>query len=334
MKHYLNTKKLAKLFVLTGVLSVGIMAGGHFTAAAGLDKANPGPVKAVQANSSQDVNGDVEVSPAIPTRPNVSDNHQKTKGGMGKSQASIHASETAKLHAALNSAVFSKTLAAELNNSTADTGYTFGSDSSTSTNPNGEDLYLGELGSGNIVRFDASTGGGSYFSSAGAHNANYVYGYWFLAGMQKAPTGTSASNWGAQQAQIALDTYKAMKSVYGSKVRPVIFIDVESTPSGMNDYDYANNQSVYNAFVNYLNQSEQGVKPGTYTSPGNWNAAMENFSPSTPGAYWVADWPGNIPSDLTTSNPNWINFPGTNEKAEIWQYYGGNVDYDVAWKLP
>jgi hypothetical protein len=102
----------------------------------------------------------------------------------------------------------------------------------------------------------------------------------------------------------------------------------------MDDYDYANNQTVYTAFVNYLNQYGQGVKPGTYSSPWNWELTMGNFSPSTPGAYWVAYYPSDIPSDLTTSNPDWLNFPGTNEKAEIWQYAGGMNDYDVAWKLP
>lgn len=76
------------------------------------------------------------------------------------------------------------------------------------------------------------------------------------------------------------------------KVRPVIFIDVESAPSGMKEYDYANNQSVYNAFINYLNQYGQGVKPGTYSSPWNWKISMGDFSPRTPGAYWVADYPG------------------------------------------
>ena len=39
MKHYLNTNKIAKSFVLAGALSIGIFAGGHFTEAAGPDKA-------------------------------------------------------------------------------------------------------------------------------------------------------------------------------------------------------------------------------------------------------------------------------------------------------
>ena len=185
-----------------------------------------------------------------------------------------------------------------------------------------------------LLLFDAGTGSGKYFSSERAENTSYVYGYWFLSGIQMAPIGMSPSDWGEYQAKLALETYKAMKSVYGSKVRPVIFIDVESALTGMNDYDYANNQSIYNAFVNYLTQYGQGVKPGTYSSPWNWELTMGSFSPSTPGAYWVAHYPGDIPLDLTTSNPDWLNFPGTNEKAEIWQYYGGYDDYNVAWKLP
>lgn len=360
MKHYLNSIKLAKSLVVTGVLSFGLLAGGHFTAAAGLDKAKVEPVKfvhenssqnktkveavkAVQANSSSNVHASVKATHAVLAKPEVpsepkaevkAEIQQKKEGKIVKSQASIHASETARLHASPNSAIFSRAQSTESNGTDATTGYLFGSDSASSANPKGEDFYLGKLGYGNTVQFDANTGSGIYFSNARAQNASYVYGYWFLSGIQNAPTGTSASDWGVQQAKLALQAYEDMKSVYGSKIKPVIFIDVESASTGMNDYDYANNQTIYNAFVNYLNQYGQGVKPGTYSSPGNWERTMGNFSPSTPGAYWVAYYPSEIPSNLTTSNSDWLNFPGTNEKAEIWQYYGGYDDYNVAWKLP
>lgn len=407
MKNYLNTKKLVKSFVATTVLSFGLFSGGHFTAAAGLDKAkvepvkvaqsnasqnkenvgpvkvvqsnssqnkakvepvkadqanssqnktNVEPVKAIQANSSQNIDASEKATPAKPEVPVQSKAEvkaeipQKEAGKIVKSQASIHASETAKMHAAPNSAIFSKTPSVEMTETETETetgtetgtetetdaatGYLFGADSASSANPEGEDFYLGKLGYGSTVQFDESTGSGIYFSSARAQNASYVYSYWFLSGIQMAPVGMSASEWGEQQAKLALEAYEAMKIVYGSKVRPVIFIDVESALTGMNDYDYANNQSIYNAFVNYLNQYGQGVKPGTYSSPWNWEVTMGNFSPSTPGAYWVAYYPSDIPSDLTTSNSDWLNFPGTNEKAEIWQYYGGYDDYNVAWQLP
>jgi hypothetical protein len=352
MKHYLNINKLTKYFVMTGVLSVGLITGGHFTAAAGLDKAKVEPVNAVQAENTLNVQAGVNVTPAVPAQPKAevkAEIQHKEEGSIGKSQASVHASETAKMHANLNSAIFansakesveevsetsSNTPLPELNGTAATAEYLFGSDSASSANTQGENFYLGKLGYGSTVQFNAGTGSGIYFSSARAQNASYVYGYWFLSGIQKAPTGTSASDWGALQAKLALETYEAMKGVYGSKVRPVIFIDVESALSGMNEYDYANNQSIYNAFVNYLNQYGQGVKPGTYSSPWNWELVMGSFSPSTPGAYWLAYYPGDIPSNLTTSNPYWVNFPGTNEKPEIWQYYGGYDDYDVAWKLP
>ncbi|PLS04287.1 hypothetical protein [Neobacillus cucumis] len=380
MKNYLNSKKLVKSFIVTTVLSFGLFSGGHFTAAAGLDKAKAEPVKAIQVNSSQNIHTSKKATPAEPVNPVVpaktaapvkpevpvnsvvpakseipvksvipaktiisanpkaegkAENSQKSESKMVKSQASVHASETAREHANQNSAIFSNEPLAELNQTDAITEYAFGSDSASSLpNTQGEDFYLGKLGYGDTVQFDPSTGSGIYFSSARAQNASYVYGYWFLSGMQTAPLGTSPSEWGVQQAKLALATYETMKRVYGSKVRPVIFIDVESALTGMNDYDYANNQTIYTAFVNYLNQYGQGVKPGTYSSPWNWELTMGTFSPNTPGAYWVACYPGDIPSDLTTSNPDWLNFPGTNEKAEIWQYYGGSNDYDVAWKLP
>lgn len=400
MKKYLNTKKLVKSIVVTTVLSFGLISGGHFTAAAGMDKEKVVPVKAVQANSSQNIHASEKATPVDPAKPEVpaqpksevkaevpaqpkaeekaeiqpkdkvsngisqasvqdsetatsvdpakpevpvqpkaeekaeAEIQPKEKDNNGKSQASVHASETARMHANEKSAIFSNDSSEELKETEPTAEYVFGSDSASSSNPNGEDFYLGKLGYGSTVQFDPSTGSGIYFSSARAENASYVYGYWFLSGMQMAPTGTSASDWGVQQAKLALETYEAMKSVYGSKVRPVIFIDVETALTGMNDYDYANNQTIYNAFVNYLNQYGQGVKPGTYSSPWNWELTMGNFSPSTPEAYWIAYYPGDIPADLTTSNPYWVNFPGTNEKAEIWQYYGGYDDYNVAWKLP
>ncbi|MED1471986.1 GH25 family lysozyme [Bacillus salipaludis] len=333
MKNYFNAKKLVKSFVLTTVLTFGLISDGHFTAAAGLDKTKMEPVKNVQVNSAQ-LQASKKATPAKPKVKVKAKAQHKKKSKIVKSQASVHASATAKRHAASNSAIFAQKTLTESNGTEAVAEYVFGSDSASSANPKGEELYLGKLGYGSKVQFDESTGSGIYFSSARAQKASYVYGYWFLTGIQKAPTGTSASEWGRQQAKLALKTYETMKSVYGSKVRPVIFIDVESALTGMKDNDFANNRSIYNAFVNYLKQYGQGVKPGTYSSTGNWKLTMGDFSPSTPGAYWLAHYPGDIPSDLTTSNSYWGNFPGTNEKAEIWQYYGGNNDYDVAWKLP
>jgi hypothetical protein len=355
MKQYFKPYKLVKSLVLTGVLSFGLMAGGHFTAAAKVE-----PVQDTQANSSLNENANVKANAAVPSQPAVPAQHKevkaeiqhKEKGSIEKSQASIHASETAKINASENSAIFSETpsaesnetsedpaylsnpSAAELNETDATAEYFFGSDSATSANPEGGDFYIGKLGYGNTVQFDANTGGGIYFSSARAQDASYVYGYWFLSGMQTAPAGIAATDWGVQQAKLALQSYESMKSVYGSKIRPIIFIDVEPAFTGMKDYDYANNQLIYNAFVNYLNQYGQGVKPGTYSSPGSWERTMGEFSPSTPGAYWVAYYPSDIPTNLTTSSSAWLNFPGTNEQAEIWQYYGGYDDYNVAWKLP
>ncbi|WP_079506929.1 hypothetical protein [Mesobacillus jeotgali] len=270
-----------------------------------------------------------------PSQSKKADAQLKKENKVIKSQAGLHASENARMHAAENSAIFANSPTEEEKETEVQTEYYYGTDSATAIpNPSGDDFYLGKLGYGSVVQFDASTGSGKFFSSARAEDATYVYGYWFLTGIQQAPAGISASEWGVQQAKLALETYEAMKSVYGSKVRPVIFIDVEPASTGTKEYDYANNQAIYTAFVNYLNQYEEGVKPGTYSSKWSWEVSMGEFSPSTPGAYWVAYYPGDIPEDLTISNPDWGNFPGTTEKAQIWQYYGGENDYNVAWKLP
>ena len=385
-----NIKKLVKTFVATTVLSFGIISGGNFTEAAAPDHARTEPVKAVQADGPQNLQGrekatsvtsatpkkaeltvqpkeetkpevtaskaeakpevtapEAEAKPEADTQPeteekivepsqsNSAEAQLKKENKISKSQAGLHASETARSHAAANSAIFSNSPSEEKTEPEVQTEYYYGTDSATSIpNPAGNDFYLGKLGYGSVVQFDAGTGSGKFFSSARAEEAAYVYGYWFLTGMQQAPAGISASEWGAQQAKLALETYEAMKSVYGSKVRPVIFIDVEPASTGTKEYDYANNQAIYTAFVNYLNQYGEGVKPGTYSSKWSWEVSMGEFSPSTPGAYWVAYYPGDIPEDLTISNPDWGNFPGTTEKAQIWQYYGGENDYNVAWKLP
>lgn len=291
----------------------------------------------------------VSAKPKVPAKPVVEEkakDHLKKENKMMKSKASEHASETATVHANENSAVLANESTEESNESTQSTvsteptetdgtaDYTFGSDSATTANPEGNDFYIGKLGYGSKVQFDTSTGGGIYFSSERAEEATYVYGYWFLSGMQIAPEGMSPIEWGEQQAQLALETYESMKSVYGSKVRPVIFIDVEPAYTGMKEYDFLNNQLIYEAFVDYLNQYGEGVKPGTYSSPWSWDITMGAYSPSTPDAYWVAYYPMDIPTDLTTSNSDWLEFPGTDEQAEIWQYYGGYDDYNVAWKLP
>jgi hypothetical protein len=368
-----NIKKLVKTFVATTVLSFGVISGGHFTEAASLDKTNTEPVKAVQSingiekassvTSGTTAKAEFTVQPKSETKPvvtapkaeakpeadvqpvtaettvssqsNTEGTVEKKENKIIKSQASVYANENARLHAASNSAVFANSPSEEKTEAEVLKEYYFGTDSATSIpNPAGNDFYLGKLGYGSVVQFDAGTGSGKFFSSARAEEAAYVYGYWFLTGMQQSPAGTSASEWGAQQAKLALETYEAMKSVYGSKVRPVIFIDVEPALTGTKEYDYANNQAIYTAFVNYLNQYGEGVKPGTYSSQWSWEVSMGEFSPSTPGAYWVAYYPGDIPEDLTISNPDWGNFPGTTEKAQIWQYYGGYDDYNVAWQLP
>lgn len=290
-----------------------------------------------KAESKTDAQPETAEKIADPSQSKNAEAQLKKDNRIIKSQAGLHASKNARLHAAPNSAVFTNSPTEEKAETETDVQaeYYFGTDSATAIpNPSGDDFYLGKLGYGSVVQFDASTGSGKFFSSARAVNAEYVYGYWFLTGMQQAPEGISASEWGAQQAKLALETYEAMKSVYGSKVRPVIFIDVEPALTGTKEYDYANNQAIYTAFVNYLNQYGEGVKPGTYFSQWSWEVSMGEFSPSTPGAYWVAYYPGDIPEDLTISNPDWGNFPGTTEKAQIWQYYGGENDYNVAWKLP
>ncbi|WP_175987366.1 hypothetical protein [Bacillus sp. Marseille-Q1617] len=271
--------------------------------------------------------------PEQAAQPSGSDAEEKAQNqGKGEkaviSQASTHASETALENANENAAIFSHTEVLE--------EYLFGSDSATSANPEGTDFYIGKLGYGSLDQFEESTGSGIYFSSDRAEEASYVYGYWFLSGMQIAPDGVSPTEWGEEQAKLALETYEEMKRVYGSKVRPVIFIDVEPALTGMGEYDYINNQLIYSAFINYLNEYGEGVTPGTYSSTWSWDVTMGSYSPDTPGAYWLAYYTGDLPSEseLTTSNPYWITFPGTDEQAQIWQYYGGYDDYNVATMLP
>jgi putative cell wall-binding protein len=216
----------------------------------------------------------------------------------------------------------------------------FGEDSGTSSNAFENDFYIGQLGYGTHVHFDASTGGddagGNYFNSEGAANATVVYGYWLLSGMSRAPKGTTAAAWGQQQAQLAVKAFNDMSNYYGLKAKPVIFIDVEACAGGLDENDDANNQVIYTAFVNWIKQNTS-ILPGTYSSPREWNVSTmgANFSPLTPGCYWVAGYPGGTPDQslLTTSNPIWSNFPQTNEQAQIWQFEG-TPDYDVARVLP
>jgi hypothetical protein len=418
MKHYLNTKKLVKSFVVPAVLSFGLITGGNVTAASGFEKGQGEPVKTLESHSEQmdqsskkaeardrDVpaqskaeekaqsnTNEIEdakqkeenkehsqaeakkadpAKPVPPETPSKADadksadlkqkaeerkleaqsnakagkkpeqaaqpsgfnaeekaNNQRKDKKENKSQASAHASEKASEHANEHSAIFSHTEVLE--------DYLFGSDSATSANPEGQDFYIGKLGYGSLDQFDENTGSGIYFSSDRAEEASYVYGYWFLSGMQIAPEGLSPTQWGEEQAKLALETYEDMKRVYGSKVRSVIFIDVEPALSGMKEYDFINNQLIYSAFVNYLNEYGEGVTPGTYSSTWSWDVTMGSYSPDTPGAYWLAYYTGELPSEseLTASNPYWITFPGTDEQAQIWQYYGGYDDYNVASMLP
>lgn len=112
MKHYLNPNKVAKSFVLAGALSFGVFAGGQFTEAAGLDKGKP--EQTVQVKSANSAKANVKAKSIVPAAPAVKvqakDEVRVTEEPkkVNKSQASVHASETAKMHAAPNSAVLGK----------------------------------------------------------------------------------------------------------------------------------------------------------------------------------------------------------------------------------
>lgn len=103
MKHYLNPNKVAKSFVLAGALSFGIFAGGQFTEAAGPDRAKV--EKSVQVKQSNNAKVNVNVKPVAPAAPavqakdKVSAQVKPKEEKASKSQASVHASETARLHA-------------------------------------------------------------------------------------------------------------------------------------------------------------------------------------------------------------------------------------------
>ena len=114
MKHYLNTNKIAKSFVLAGALTLGVFAGGQFTEAAGPDKVKP--EQAAHVNRGNSVKSEVKAKPAVPAAPAVKAQVpaeakaavQPKEEKAHPSQAAVHASETAKLHAAPNSAVLGK----------------------------------------------------------------------------------------------------------------------------------------------------------------------------------------------------------------------------------
>lgn len=225
-------------------------------------------------------------------------------------------------------------------NQISKTGVYYGADSGTSSNIYGNDFYIGQLGYGLNEHFNVATGGddknGSYFNGTGASNAAHVYGYWLLSGLSMAPNGTSATAWGQQQAQTAIKAFNEMSKYYGAKVKPVIFIDIEACGGGLDTQDYINNQAIYTAFVNEV-KKDNSARPGTYSSPHEWNGLTmgANFAPLTPGYYWIADYPGGTPdqSILTPSNQFWVNFPQTDEQAQIWQFEG-SPDYNVAKVLP
>ncbi|MDQ7093775.1 cell wall-binding repeat-containing protein [Desulfosporosinus sp. PR] len=216
-------------------------------------------------------------------------------------------------------------------------GY-YGEDSGTSSNPYKNDFYIGQLGYGLHQHYNAGgdDANGAYFNKTGASDATWVYGYWLISGLSMAPTGTSAAQWGQQQAQAASKAFQDMSTYYGSKVKLVLFADVEATGGGLDPQDYANNQAIYTAFITWLQQNSS-VKPGTYSSPYEWNKLTmgANFAPLTAGYYWVADYPGGTPdqSVLNTSNQYWVYFPQTSEQAQIWQFEG-TPDYDLARVLP
>ncbi|MEH7331544.1 hypothetical protein V7161_02780, partial [Neobacillus drentensis] len=92
---------------MTGALTFGVFAGGHFTEAAGLGKEKA--EQNVHVKSEQSVKVHVNAKPSVQVKPVAPAVKEQTNSGKAsKSQAIYHASENAKLHANPNSAVLGK----------------------------------------------------------------------------------------------------------------------------------------------------------------------------------------------------------------------------------
>ncbi|MEW8969680.1 MAG: hypothetical protein AB2411_03590, partial [Mesobacillus sp.] len=109
MKNNINGTKVVKSFMLAGVLSIGVLTGGHFTQAAGPEKVKveqshkAKPAKVQVVNKKANVKA-TPAKPAVKVQPKAAAKGEAQEKA-SKSQAGIHASETAKKHAAPNAAV-------------------------------------------------------------------------------------------------------------------------------------------------------------------------------------------------------------------------------------
>ena len=172
-----------------------------------------------------------------------------------------------------------------------------------------------------------------------------IYSLWTLKGPGSAPSGTTPTQWGQQQAAVAINEWFGDTDVTGA----TIFFDVETNSGGWGT-DTSSNQAVLEATLAYV--ANYGQTPGgsnggefdsgVYISVGSndnkWDTYFgSSYKPSTPFVLWAAIHECLSCTDAASQWPNyWSSKPinAGGQEVVIAQYYigacgGADLDYMI-----
>lgn len=154
---------------------------------------------------------------------------------------------------------------------------------SSAAHPN---FYIGEIGGG-------LTADSTYFDSAAAAavGPEYTFTVWALEGYnsQFRPSGDSAEQWGAAQANAYINAWLNKQDAFGT----TLFGDIESGNYGWSGTTESQNQSVLKGFLNTIHTTTQGsFVAGVYLSQDTWNTFFgSSYSSPVLIVVWAAGSP-------------------------------------------
>ena len=221
------------------------------------------------------------------------------------------------------------------------------------------DLYVGEVGT-------SAYGGGTYIpptsnstdnidfvnDSSAEYNAGHgvgAGGYYFLSGPQNAPAGTSAQQWGIDQAVYATFSFDEAQAATGGKYTFLfIMADIEIQPGNGAYFGWnypaptssaalVANEAVWTGFYQQLQSN--GVNVGVYSSPTIWSEIQGNSGVAQ--VEWTSEGDAGpatpCPTAPLVGGPSgisaqfWGGQSGTTNEGLMWQWAESSVspgDFD------
>lgn len=182
-----------------------------------------------------------------------------------------------------------------------------------------ETFYIGRIGGG------LGPGDWTYWNSTTATDATRAFAFWDLEGGGSIPSGSTATEFGKDQADAFLTAWAGTPAVDGW----TFFADIESGNPGWSTGTLTQNQEILQGFLSeIINASGPTLalgEPGTagvYISLDNWNTYFgSSYTSSNPFVLWVAGTGSNCYT-CSQAQSEWSTWakPMGGYAPMIWQY--------------